>query len=201
MLYKFLGRDKERLSLLEWCDGESSPLCKAQHRFVALMQHFDEVAETDWELLVALEADMRSERVRLHARRECLQLSAGLLEVFELRMSKAPYSWLQLLHPSVPHTAKIEVAQRAMLEPFECLPLFCQRLRQPCTSASHFLAHAPAVLQTWATETVLSIDFSERANALFRRACHSDTHASSATVASNRVLCQQLRASFVEKGG
>lgn len=201
MLYKFLGFEKKRLSLLDWCDGESSPLCMAQHRLLCLMQHFDEVAERDWELLTALGADMGVETVRLHARRECLQLSAGLFEIFEIRMSKPPYSWLQLVLPSVPVAAKAQLARQSFEEPRECMPMFCKRLLQRYPSPADLMTHAPAVLETWARECILSIAHSERANALFRRACHSDTQGSSATYASNRVACQQLRAAFLDRGG
>ena len=167
MLYKYLGFDKRRLSLLDWCNPHSSPICKGQLRLLNLMETFDDVREGDWALLIALGGDLRAESVRLHARRECLQLSGGLCEVFELRMSKPPYTWVLLCLPDISRETKARVAQQSLDEDFECLPLFCQRVRARYPSVPALMQNAVPLLETWARETMLSIDLFQRGRMRF----------------------------------
>lgn len=94
LLYNFLGYNKQRPGLLEMLDPHGSPLVTAQGQLLALAENFSAEAGGPWSLLKLVGADLSATEVRRCVQQELLKLSAGLLEVFELRWSKPPYRWV-----------------------------------------------------------------------------------------------------------
>jgi hypothetical protein len=75
-------------------------IARCQSRLLALAEHFSEGEGSAWQLLPFLGLGLHSEHVRLDSRRQLLQLSSGVLGVFELRFSGPPYTlaWLAFEH-------------------------------------------------------------------------------------------------------
>ena len=201
LLYKFLGHDKLRINLTQLLDPADSPLCSSQQALVTFASAFNSEAMSAWSLLGMVGCNMVSPVVRLAARRELLQLSGGLLEVFELRFSHPPYSLvlLDLQHVTVEH--KNEILNFFFKEDVNRMSLLCKRLRQKYDTRSKMLHSGSKVVRFIADKAPISIDFSERTHAAMRTDVASEGPACSATFSANRVLCAQVKTAFTTQGG
>lgn len=199
-LYAVLGHERERATLLNICDPVDSPLLKSMHQLCQLLEVWSPEAE-GWFLTTLVATDFDSREVRLAARRQGLHLSCGLFELFELRLSRPPYSLLRLCCPGVSADDRDAAATSFLAENIECLPLLCSRLRAQCPSKAALLENAPALLRSLGMCTMTAIDFTERSHAQVRVDIASAGAGKSATACANRVLCRQVLAAHQHKGG
>lgn len=206
LLFSILGGPSHRrVKLGDLLHPFESPLLVCQERLLGLMLHFssdehlDEPAEA-WELLAMLGGELRNPDCRLAARRALLQLSAGVTDVFELRMAKPPYTLLRALSHDVPAQAKDQAIADFMNELVECMPLFCRRLRSMFPSVAQLSAELGHILAAW-SESFVSIDFSERSHAAFRHDLSSATRGAGFKAASDRSVVRQHVAEHIRRGG
>ena len=137
---------------------------------------------------------------RLWARAQTLQLCAGLVDTFELRMSRPPYSLLKVTDAAVPLDEKIASIEEALAMPSHCRPWFLDRLLHLCPTVPSMLSKGQHVLRAWNEGCGVSIDCSERSHAQHRTDMKSNGRARSSTVASNRVFVQSVRADMIRRG-
>ena len=155
-----------------------------------------------WHIASLVGLDASSLPFRMASRRHILQISAGVTQVFELRMSAAsgPHRLAWLCYDVVSLEVKEAIVRKLFKYPDECLPFMVLCLRKLYPSEALFLQKAPATLLVW-LEVAHSIDFSERAHAQMRSDLASDGCARCFPSSADRLLVKQFLASHVERGG
>lgn len=201
LLYQILGHDRERVSLADLVHPTSSPLVGCQNRLFSLAATFDFRDESPWLLLMKVGADIGRQAVRRFARRQILQLSAGIMQVFELRMSGDVYRACWLSFDDLPQEVQIDALRTLYDEPPDCHSFFLFQLRQAYTSPAELARAGPTVLRAWLHSTETSIDFSERVHAQFRTDLMTPGPASGFSQACDRLLVRQLVVEHVRRGG
>ena len=101
---------------------EFSPLAEADDKLVALLIDF-KPHSAGWTLFSCMAVDFADVDVRFCARRHLLQSIGGLLDYFELRMSKPPYSWFILGDCQATGAEKQKALDDSKSWPKMCLPL------------------------------------------------------------------------------
>ena len=95
ILYSALGnkdRGVRRATIRDFADGETSPIAVALRRLTYLLDNFNEEAE-GWQLLMFTRgADCSSPAMRKRCRRELMQNHCGIVDQFEIRFGKPPYT-------------------------------------------------------------------------------------------------------------
>ena len=202
MQSKVFGADRSRPSLLDLINPAFSPIIKCQAELLELLQHFGP-HDRSWQLLSALQGDFAADAIRKAARKEVLQITCGMFEMFVLRMSEVPYklAWLTLDVVDADLQTKRKIVKEFFGTPVACLPFFCRRLREVFTTEADMLVKAPGTLRTWLLGSVVAIDFSERSHAQLRRDLMSTGQASGLAPAVDRVFCRQVAAEHVFRGG
>ena len=202
------GPQRPRVSLSALVHPVTSPIVKAQTDLARLLFNFGPAdvgagQQPSWLAYELLCGAWDHPEKRLEARRCILQLSAATLDLFEMRMEKAPYRLLWLTHDDdvVPAGAKAEVVGSFFQAPEACLPLLCLRLKEMHPTIERFKVGAVAPLRTLGLGTCVSVDFSERAHSQFRHDVASPTSGADFEACSNRLLLRQFIAAHVVAGG
>ena len=202
MLYDLLGDGdaKRRATLADVCSNSLSPISKVQDRVVDRLERWG-ADGPPWLLLTCVGASPRDDGAALMAKAELLQMSAAIVDHFELRMSHPPYTLIRLLDPDLGKADQVRIAQGFLRAPQHCLSLFSQRLRQRCPSVKALLSRGRNVIEAWATSCFVGIDATERSHGQLRSDLRSDKRARSFTRGANRSLCQELRSAHLQGGG
>ena len=190
------GRPGSRATIYDMVAWDTSLIATTSQELLELLQSW-RPRSTRWELAEMAGADMLGEADRLWARAHVLQLHAGIVDTFELRMSKPPYNLLVLTDPTAPVEEKRSSIEQAMSTPAHCRSLFVQRLLQLCPSPDALLGKGAHILRAWSKGSMISIDWAERSHAQHRADMKSSGRARSAAVSSNRVLLQNVRSEML----
>ena len=157
--------------------------------------------EPQWRLLGLLGGELHRAEVKLSARRHLLQLSAGMFDVFELRLQHVPHRLGWLCYDDISFETKADIVREFRSVNEDCLPAMCRRLRVLFPTADSLLYRAPLVIQAWMLSTFTAIDMSERAHASMRQDIASSGPASDFVQAANRSLCRQFVGEHLDRGG
>lgn len=201
LLFALLGDgETARATLQDLVSLDKSLVAASGQHLWALLAEWG-AGSSKWELLEALGADMTDEKIKLWARAALLQLSAGLVDVFELRFSSPPYTAIHLGDDSVPLEERQAIAQE-LLEVLEhCKSLFLRRLLALCPTVPSLLHLGSHIARAWGQGSPLAIDYSERAHGAMRQDMRSFGRSRSATGCANRTVCQQVRSEVLARGG
>lgn len=201
LMYQLLGHNKKRASLGDLSHPTTSIVAACQDVLWKLATVKLE-ARNPWHLVAFLGVDATAEQFPRSARRHILQVSAGVTQVFELRMASGsgPHRLAWLCYEVVSLEEKRDVVRKLFTYPAECLPFMVFCLRKLYPTEAMFLQKAPATLRVW-LESFHSIDFSERAHAQMRTDLSSDGCSKNFAAACNRLVVRQLIASHIDKGG
>jgi len=93
VLYTILGygEDKPRATLFDLATASQSPICQALSDLCYMLEHWGGDVE-EWEVLALVGGNFNDPDLKVKSRRELLQLSSGLSEQFEFRLSNPPMS-------------------------------------------------------------------------------------------------------------
>ena len=197
VLYALLGNaNKMGITMLELVSQEHSPIGKALNTLANLLCHWGPEAE-EWNLIRTLGIDFNDIDVRRTARNQILGLRVGLLDHFELRLTKAPYSIV-----ASRDDATVSAAVRIVFStPLLCLPLSCQRLKARYPTQMSFKRNAPAKLERLLSRVFAHISFGERLHAQMRQDLLSSGGSRNFVGSVHRVQCKQALAHHVARGG
>ena len=207
VLFSILGAQTDRECHSLPSPTRCPPSLNARKRFRLLISFDDDIADAEedgcppWLLFKLLGGNRTDAGQRLEARRAILQLSAAVVDYFELRMEKPPYRLLWLAKAALSPQVPSQVLKDFFKEPEGCLPLFCLRLEAAYPSKERFEVKAVDPLRCFGEGTFVSIDFSERAHAQFRHDVVSQTSGANFEATSNRLLVRQYVAAHVAAGG
>ena len=170
-----------------------------QAHLCELLQDFAPQAAS-WIVLHVAGGDFQDGSVRRFARAQLFQLSASLLEHFELKWSQPPYSLLPLLEDAVPLGEKRRRARSFLQDrPGHCLSLFLRRLRSNFPSVASLLGGGVAVLRSWNSSVVLGIDVFERSHYALRLQLRSTVGARNATASANTAFLQEVATDYQQR--
>lgn len=195
-----LGKDKTRMLLGELLHPFTSPIVACQRDLYSLAENFSGKGNSSWVLLEVLGICMDDESVRMDSRRHVLQTSAGLAQVFEVRLSGWPHKLAWLTFSDCHEPTKRDLVNEFFQHPAQCLDTMSSTLRRRFPEPSRFLLCVPLVMQVFANSEH-SIDFSERAHSQLRRDVHSEGSATNFVDAADRLLIRQFVNDHIEKGG
>ena len=172
MLYDLLGdgNTKKKATLADLCCGSESPISKAQARIVEKLQAWGADGPS-WRLLTCVGASPWDVRAAMMAKSELLLLSAALVDHFELRMSRPPYTLIRLLNPEISQVEQRRIVLEFLRAPVHCLSLLCRRLRELCPTMRPMLNLGRSVVQAWATNCFVGIDATGARMASFANIC------------------------------
>lgn len=196
--FKLFGHQRSRPSLADMLDPIASPVILCQSDLLPLLEEF---GVPQWQILDRVGEDFADDGLRKIARREVLQLAAGVHEMFSSRMSVEPcrLGWLAL--DCVSPSLKRSVARQFLQVPEPCLSFFCKQLRRLCPTEEKMLAMAPAIVRAWMLSAVLAVDACERAHSQLRRDLAPQGPACGLAAAVNRSFCRQAAAEHIFRGG
>lgn len=200
--YALFGFEKHRASLSDLIDPEESLIAKCQQELLLLALDFAPDSPTSaWRLLHCFALECQTTTRRLLCRKQLLQISAGLLDVFELKMAGPPYNLTWCAHDKVDKRTKREIVDDFFRIPEECLPFLCVQLRRQYPTPDAMLLAAPLVLQALSQSCPIAIDFSERCHAAMRRDLTAVGPATDFLAAADRLLVRQAVAAHLDAGG
>jgi hypothetical protein len=130
--YALLGHRRNRASLSDLVHPTRSPIAIASGELLDLAIRFEDDRTSKWQLLSLLGGDLGNAEVRRASRKHLLQLSAGLTEIFELRLSQAPYRLAWLAYDEIQTEAKREIAKEFIAGPTDCASYWCRQLKVLC---------------------------------------------------------------------
>jgi len=119
-------------------------------------------------------------------------------------MKFPPYSLCKLLQPEavVSRPRKIATVEEFFAFDEHCLSLFCRVLRRKCPTVSKILgSDGSSIIKPFNDTLLHKIDFAERSHNQFRTDIRSDGKSKSFTVSANRIICRQLKAESMRRGG
>ena len=201
LTYQLLGHNKTRASLGDLSHPTSSLVASCQDSLWKLAAVGLE-ENSPWHLVSFLGIDTGTAAFRMSRRRHNLQVSAGVTQVFELRMgaSSGPHMLAWLCYDFVSLAVKRQIVHTLFAYPVECLPFMVFCLVKLYPTEAMFLNKAPATLLVW-LQSFHSIDFSERAHAQMRTDLASDGCSRSFPTACDRLLVRQFVAAHIDRGG
>ena len=201
ILYDLLGDGRrERANLEALLSPSSAILARSQENLLALLDTWH-VGSSPWKLFEAMGGAFTDNRAMSFARQLVLQLHCALHDHFAGRMSHPPYNLFRSLDPELQPEDRRALLQDLFDRRYECLSLFCRRLRDRYPTPAALQAVLPHVLKSLSEGTRISIDFSERMHAQMRIDLRTTGRTRSATASTNRVLCQQVRAEHLRITG
>ena len=199
--YSVLGSThRKRATLLDLVHPEHSVIGQCIQHVCGLLSDWAPGAAA-WALVFMFGEPRDIPGARETARRHTLQYLCGLFDFLELPMSRPPYSLLALCTQSLDMAARRSVCASFFSERVQCLPLMCQRLRTMFPTEVLFLHEAPRVLEPWALNTMLSIDFCERSHGGMRLAAQSSGRGRDFVPVCNKMFCSQAHAEHISRGG
>ncbi len=199
IMYGLFGFDRVRVSILDLMRPRTSIITMAQSRVYDLLEAWAPDETNLWFPPGTVGASFEDAGIRMRARAQVLQMSAGILDGFELVRSNPPYS-LVVLSMGEPHVVA-SVMKHFWSIPEACLPLGVSRLKNRYVDSSRFTELAAPALEAWASSTFVSIDMSERSHNRMRNDLNTSGPGRSPTVSSNRVFCREVAAAHVAHGG
>lgn len=103
IMYDLLGNGKSRAraTRMTLADPETLNVVAALEVLAAMLHDFGNGCE-HWVLLSSVDVDFSDQALQDSAREQCLGHIAGLIDVFERRLSQPPYSWVVLAKPGSP---------------------------------------------------------------------------------------------------
>ena len=134
---------------------------------------------------------MSSREARDYCRVLLLQLPAGVVDVFELRLSGPPYRQMYMCFDDIPIETRTAVAVHVQREPLDCLPFACRRLLHVCPSTRDLLTTGAQILRALGLGTFPAIDFTERSHAAMRIDVASSGSGCRNTPSAHRTMCRQ----------
>ena len=202
ILFAILGNGGagSRATLYDLVSVDKSLLARASADLLAKLHSWGQQGSLGWELLEIMGGDFKDEATRMWARAQLLHLIAGIIDVFELRYSRPPYTLLKFIDPDVPDSEKAKAFQSAQALHPHCRPLFVQRLLQQCPNIHSMRGRGVHIMRAFNEGSVIAVDFSERSHAQMRQDMRSSGRAKSASASASRVYCQQVRAELVSRG-
>lgn len=200
VMYSVFGFNRKRSNILDLMRPGASPITKAQERAFELLATWLPDDDNMWATLAAVGADFALAATRMQARAQALQMSAGILDAFELQMCRPPYSLVVLCFDLQPEV--VEFVLRDWLHtPEECLPLGALRLKRMYGGVPRRPELIAPIMKSWAENSYVSIDLSERNHNRMRNDLSSGGQGRSPTLSSNRVFNREVLASHVARGG
>lgn len=200
--YELFGHNGRRASVDDLVHPARSLLTAAQASFYKLASTFGmQQGDSPWALLEILGAKATGTELRMSARRHLLQFSAGVLQVYELRMTQFPYKLLWLCYAELGDRVHKAVVKEFFASSVECLGFSSRCLRELYNDEAQCLMLAPAWLDVWRRSLELNIDFSERAHAAMRKDLMSQGAACNFVSSCDRLLVHQAAADHVSRGG
>ena len=195
------GTTGSRAKVYDLISFEKSLVAQASEDLLRLLQSWGP-GSVDWVLLETIGGDnvFEEESVKKWARAQIIQLVAGLVDVFEIRYSRPPWSLLRFIDPAVPVEEQERVFQDAVDMPEHCRPLFLKRLLQQCPTMHAMRNRGVHILRSLNEGSGISVDFSERSHGQMRLDMRSSGRAKSATASACRVYCQQVRVELIARG-
>ena len=107
---------------------------------------------------------------------------------------------MALASAATSHDAKVKVAQSFLQHNELCLPPFARQLRKLYPTKETLMAKG-MVIKAWLDAVPTNIARSERAHGAMRVDLRSVGQGRALAPSSNRMLCRELKAAHVEKGG
>ena len=163
--YTFLGHNKKRATIKDLVHPCRSPLVLCQARLFKLAKSFHGGENSEWHLASLLGADLNSENMRVDARRSLLQLSSGLVNVFELRMAIGLYRACWSTFEDLGADTRSGAIDEVFDSPRECLSFVCRQLLEASQTRHEFHRVVPAVCGAFGEACITGIDLSERTHA------------------------------------
>ena len=200
LMYHLLPREKVQCKVLDLMVPLTSPVTRAQVHIWAMLSAFHP-RPPSWLPAGLMRVDFSDESLRLAARAQLLQQSAGLFEYVELRLSKPPYTTCMLAMDELPAPIENFVVGQFFEEPEQCLPLGCMRLKEMCPTRAALRAQGPQIFKAFNSELFVNIDMSERGHATMRVEMQSQGPGRSPTCCANRVVCRQASSEHLSLGG
>ena len=149
-----------RASVADVTDSSRSSVIKALSGLAQLLENWGPGSQ-HWRLLqhTATDAIFQDDATRKAARREALQLSAGISDQFEIRLSLPPYSLVCISEPgSTPEDVEDEnvVIDDFLDIPIECCSPLAASLRRPDDDRTMVKHKIHSVLPTWKRHAALT---------------------------------------------
>ena len=204
VLYSILGDGvQKRASLFSLVSEEKSIVATCKQGLLELLEGWGNDGDhVSWELLRSSGGDFGSHEQKSYARRELLQSSCCLLEHFELRLSRPPYTILKLMDDAVSDGQKHEVAEDFLNKtPDHCHTLFGKRVKLRCPTIRDLLEEGPHIARALDQGVDIAIDYSERSHGDIRKDVRSSGPARSFTVSANRHYCHEVAAAHRSRPG
>ena len=205
MLYSILGDgSRKRASLFSLVSEEKSIICSCKEELLRLLEDWGRCGEAEhssWDLYQFSRNSFMSQEHKAFARQELLQSGCSILEHFELRLSRPPYTILKFMDDAVSSDRKREVADEFVHAPKHCISLFGVRVQEQCPTAAQLLEKGPHIARALDGGAEIAIDHSERAHGDMRKDLRSSGPAKSFTVSANRNYCHQVAAAHNSRPG
>ena len=160
---KVLYAIQPRADLMTLLSEKSSIVARCKSELLALLTAWGGDSAV-WELARVAGCNFGSDVARKFARRDILQLSASILDHFEMRLCKPPYTIARLADQEVTPDCKMRLALGLLEVPEHCASLFVRRLQAQCPTAISLLESAPEIFASINAGGELAIDFSERSH-------------------------------------
>ena len=163
LMYVAFGNKGKDVSstFLDFVGWNSPGLATAQSSLWDLLSEFH-ADNTAWALLALGRGDFSAVAQRKFTRQQVLQLSAGLLDHFEMRWGEPPYSLIPLIERDTPEPVRKRIAREFLDKPLHCLSPFLLKLRRRCPNVQCLLRDGTHIIRAWNANTKLGIDFVER---------------------------------------
>lgn len=137
----------------------------------------------------------------LLARKRLLQVSAGLLDHFEIRNPRPPDTLLKLVDSGVPVARREDIVVGILSQPEHCLRLMALRFQVAFPSADALVAGELPLLKTWSETRFVAIDTSESLYSQQRLDLRTIGKARHFDLSVDRIICQQVRAEQRARSG
>lgn len=200
LMYGIMGHNRSRAKLIDLLHPSRSIIVRCQAQLFELSQHF--VGDgLPWAMLDYLGVHRRGADIKKLARRHILQLSGGILNVFELLYCNPPYSLAWVCFEDVPVQVRDAVIQEVYDMPMACVGFMTARLRQRFDTPLSFRFGAKLAMQTWLETTEVAIYLAERSHQQMRSDLRSGGPAAEFTASCDRMVVRQFAADHVALGG
>lgn len=203
VIYAVLGKNRSnRASLLDLADTRRSPVCKTIDAITLMLQRF-QVDEPLWFPLRATGAEEKftDPEIRRWTRAQGLQFLAGLFDMCDRRLGRAPYVLVHCILDDTPVEIKRAVASKFFEENLQCQSYLCNVWRRRWEFPYVLLMHAGPSIRGVLERLVPAIDACERDHATMRQDLMSTGQAKSFTASSNRCFVRATAALHEARGG
>lgn len=201
IMYGIFGFKRSRTSILDLLTPGSSIITKAQVKVFELLSSWTTDEGNLWYPLFVVGGDFANPAIRMRARAQLLQMSAGILDAFELQLARPPFNLVAFCLDLAPSIVR-KVLDEFLAIPEACLPVGIVRLKRMFEGAGGAFPQLVApVLRSWAASAFVAIDLSERNHNRMRNDLMSSGPGRSPTLSSNRVFNREVLAAHEARGG